>query len=338
MDSTDPIAAQAAAWLVRLTADDETERQAARIGFETWQSADPRHAAAAVRMQGFIDQVQRLRESSGAQPAHAALRAVFSQGRSAKSRHHGKRVGAVLTLAMALALPAWLVLRSHPLPYLLADVRSATGQWQTKKLPDGTRITLGSASAVNLRFDRQRRTLELVRGEILVDVAHDPARPFVVETAHGSIRALGTRFVVQRGADSTLLSMLESKVAVQTATQRNAQLGDTTTVSAGQRLRISAEEVGKAEDISARSISDAWKFHQLVVHDWPLAQVLDALDDYRPGHIQYDRTQIAGMQVSAVLPLDDTDRALQLLSASFPTLRIRTLTPYLVMVDAPDGM
>jgi transmembrane sensor len=36
-----------------------------------------------------------------------------------------------------------------------------------------------------------------------------------------------------------------------------------------------------------------------------------------------------------VLPLDDTDRALQLLMSSFPELRIRTLTPWLVLVDAP---
>ncbi|SDO19372.1 FecR family protein [Rhodoferax sp. OV413] len=333
----DPIAEQAAAWIVRLTADDEAECQTAQIGFEAWQQADPRHAEAAARMQGFIGQVQRLRESSGGntQPAHTVLQANFPRERSARSRYRGKRVGALLTLVIALAVPSWLVLQSHPLSYLLADARSATGQWQTQTLPDGTRLTLGSASAVNLRFDRQRRTLELVRGEILVDVAHDPARPFVVETSHGSIRALGTKFVVQREANSTLLSMLESKVAVQTAAQRNTPLGDTTTVSAGQRLRISSNDLGKTEDISTRSISDAWKFHHLVVNDWPLAQVLDTLDRYRPGHIQYDRAQIAGIQVSAVLPLDDTDNALQLLLTSFPSLRIRTLTPYLVMVDAP---
>jgi len=35
------------------------------------------------------------------------------------------------------------------------------------------------------------------------------------------------------------------------------------------------------------------------------------------------------------LPLDDTDKALQLLIDNFPQLRIRMLTRYLVMVDAP---
>ena len=40
----------------------------------------------------------------------------------------------------------------------------------------------------------------------------------------------------------------------------------------------------------------------------------------------------AGMQVNAVLPLDDPDRALQLLASSFP-IRVRTMTPWVVIVD-----
>jgi transmembrane sensor len=39
--------------------------------------------------------------------------------------------------------------------------------------------------------------------------------------------------------------------------------------------------------------------------------------------------------VSAVLPLDDTDRALHLLLTNFPQLRIRTVSRYLVLVDVP---
>jgi transmembrane sensor len=31
--------------------------------------------------------------------------------------------------------------------------------------------------------------------------------------------------------------------------------------------------------------------------------------------------------------LDDPDRALRLIAASFPGLRVRTLTPYLVLVE-----
>ncbi len=110
---------------------------------------------------------------------------------------------------------------------------------------------------------------------------------------------------------------------------------EATQVAAGQRVRITADAVGPAEAIDPRGLADAWQRHQLVLNDRPLAEVLDELARHRPGRIHYDAAQIEGIRVSAVLPLDDTDRALQLLLDNFPTLRIRTITPWLVLVDAP---
>lgn len=324
-----------------LTADDAAERERARRGFDAWKQADPRHAAVAASMESLVGRVRAVRNHAcgDPRPARAALNAGLAPEHK---RGRGKRVGAALAVALALVAPIYLTVQSWPPSYLIADMRTATGQWETRTLADGTHITLNSASAVNLRYDDRRRTVELVRGEILVDVARDAARPFLVETRDGSIRALGTRFVVERQDDSTVLTMLESKVAVQTARQRAARragvdAGAATQVSAGERARITPDGVGPIEEIDARSISDAWRFHQLVVNDRPLSEVLDELARQRPGRIQYDRARINGIRVSAVLPLDDTDRALQLLVANFPQLRVRTLTPYLVLVDTQSS-
>ncbi|MCW0206190.1 MAG: histidine kinase, partial [Achromobacter sp.] len=51
----------------------------------------------------------------------------------------------------------------------------------------------------------------------------------------------------------------------------------------------------------------------------------------------YDAQAIAGIRISAVLPLDDTDRALQLLAANLPSLRVRRFTPYFLRVDVAPG-
>lgn len=340
------IAGQAAQWIVQLSADDEAARLTAQRDFDAWKAADPRHADMAARLEGFIGRVQGLRGAGGKrhQPSRAALNATFTLQhqpgprtkpiKQIKQIKQVKRIGAAVAIALALGLPAWVAIKAFPPAYLAAEMRTATGKWETRVLADGSSITLNSASAVNLHFDAARRTLELVQGEILVEVARDPARPFVVETAHGSVRALGTRFVVSREADATVLSMLESRVEVRTAQQ---DPNHPTVVAAGQRLRFTADNIGAIDDIDARSITDAWKFHQLVVRNQPLPEVLDALDRYRPGAISYNRAQIAAINVSAVLPLDDTGRALQLLANSFPALRFRTLSPYLVRVDAPEA-
>ena len=263
-----------------------------------------------------------------------------------------------------LGVPAWLALQHYSAAYLLADIRVAGGEWRSRTLADGSRITLNGGSAVNVRFDGARRVMELVQGEVLVDVARDPHRPFDVETAQGSMRALGTRFVVTRDGDATVLSMLESRVAVRavqkTRTARAAETdhagaagqarsalpgtraGQTlagaapAVVVAGERVRIDAAGVGPVENVDPAAISDAWRLHQLVVDNQPLSNVLDQLDRQRPGRIVFNRAALAGIRVSAVLPLDDTDRALDLLLTNFPQLRIRTVSPYLVLVDLPQ--
>lgn len=319
---------------MRLTSDDLAERVAAQRGFLAWRESDPLHAEAAARLQGLIGTIQgwQAADQSTATPARAALTAVLTAKRTKRARVSGT-VAAVLLLVCILCLPLWLALHTSgvALSALLADVHTGTGRWQTHRLPDGSSITLGSASAVNLHFDGQRRTIELVRGEVLVDVAHDAARPFLVETADGAIRALGTRFSVKKEADATLLVMLESKVLVRTAAEQKRSPG--LVVDAGRQLRFTQDVTGPLQDVDVRAATDAWRYRQLVVNARPLAEVLDQLARYRSGGIVYDRNALKDMVVSAVLPLDDTDRALQLLSASFPGLRFRTFTPYLVLVE-----
>lgn len=329
--TTDSFAEQAAAWIVRLSADDEADRAIARAGFEAWKRADLRHADAAADMERLIGQLSRARDSGGGAPARKALQTAFRGQR----RRRVRSAGVALLALCALLLPTWLALHSYPPGWLLADLRTNTGVWRTHTLEDGSRITLAGDSAVNWHFDGQRRALELVRGEVLVDVAHDASRPFVVDTAQGSIRALGTRFVVDRDGAVTELTMLQSRVAVRTAAQRALNQEATLVVDAGQRVRIGADSISSATAIDVRSVDDAWRYHQLVIADRPLAEVLDALNRQRPGLIRYDRAALDGIRVSAVLPLDDTDRALQLLLNNFPQLRIRTVTSYLVLVDAP---
>jgi transmembrane sensor len=226
-----------------------------------------------------------------------------------------------------LALPVALALRTYPPGYWLADQRTAPAQWQRVDLEDGSQLTLGGNSAVDLTFNGQQRQVRLLRGEILVQVAHDATRPFTVVTDDGQMRALGTRFTVKREAPGTLLGMLESTVAATDASRHDA-----VQVSAGEQARITPDAVTLLGKIDPRATDDAWKHHQLVVQDRPLPEVLDELARQYGGHVQFDRQQLADLRVSAVLPLDNPRRALQLIADGLP-VRIRAFSPLWLQVE-----
>ena len=317
-DSRQQIDEQAAEWMIRLHEGELTEAQ--RQAFERWKQQGPQHAASAARMEGVVARMQALRGQKA--PARAALNAAFP--RHGKTRKH---YGRALVLACSLALPAAALLYS-PSPHTWrADVHTGPGEWKTLRLADGSTLTLNGISAANLHFDSRQRRIELLQGEILVEVAHDRERPFVVQTAQGTLRALGTRFVVKREGDVTVLSMLESRVAAQSA---NGQ--QTLEVDAGSQARVSKDAVRLSGSVDTASVNEAWHRHQLVVDNRPLPEVLDEIARHRSGRLQFDRAALANLKVSAVLPLDDTDRTLQMLAQTLP-IKLKTFTPWLMIVS-----
>lgn len=311
---------QAAEWILRLHEDDFSETL--RLEFECWKQQSPKHAAAALRMQDVINRLQAFREHSA--PAKAALNAAFNRRKPATQRKQHLRA---LLIASCLALPIALIMKSPYPEQWTADISTGPTDWETRRLADNSTITLNGTSAVNVHFDGRERRIELLQGEVLIDVAHDSARPFLVQTAQGSMRALGTRFVVKRQGDTTVLSMLQSRVAAQSVNEQQ-----TLEVDAGSRALIRRDSVELSGTVSAASINQAWERHQLVVENQPLPQVLDEISRHRRGHLQFDREALASLRVSAVLPLDDTDQALQLIAETLP-LQIKTYTPWLIVIS-----
>lgn len=304
---------QAAEWLVRL---DAGECQPAE--FDAWQQQAPEHARAAQSLLGVMGRFQRVAPG----PARAALQAAK---RAPKSR-----LGTALGLCAALLLPGWLVWQHTPVGYLLADIRTGTAQWQTRRLDDGSLIRLNGRTAVDVQFDAAQRRLHLVQGEILVDVAADRQRPFIVETAFGRIRALGTRFIVQQDEHGTRLLMLESKTAV--SAMGNPQ---TVQVSAGQQLYIDAHGLGTPAAVDTRGLEQAWEQKQLVAQERPLPEVLEELARHHGGYLYFDAQALQGLRVSAVLPLDDSPRALRLLSQSMG-LTVTQYSPWITVVGRQE--
>ncbi len=306
--STEHIIQQAANWLTRLHDEDvsESERQA----FNAWCQADPRHAVAIERMRALWGSFDTL----PAQPARVALNRAFAP-RPAR----GVQAMAVL----GLVLCGWLGLEQ--LPVWMADQRTGVGERLQIALADGSQLQLNSNSAVDVRFDGHQRVVELLQGELWVDVAKDARRPFVVRTDQGTATALGTRYLVKRAPDgTTVVTVIESTVAVKGDTNEGVK------VMAGQRSIL---DHGRAEPPQAIDDTDpdAWTRGLLKVNDQPLSDVLQTLASYRHGLVRFDPQALRGLRVSGVFRLDDTAAALAALADNLP-IQVEYFTDLLVVV------
>jgi len=118
--------------------------------------------------------------------------------------------------------------------------------------------------------------------------------------------------------------MLHSQVEVVTAS------GARQVVEAGESLLFNGREILALE--RSKGQESAWVQGRLEVRDRPLSEVIDSLRSYRRG-ILHLSPEVAGLRLSGLYPLDDSDRTLQLLERSLP-IRVTWHNPYWVSIDA----
>lgn len=301
---------EAAEWLMRL--HDSGATDADRAACERWRQADPQHALA-------WERAERLLGKLGGLPAALAMPALDRpRSHRAQRRATVARLAALLAVAPAgwLAWQAWYAADQRGWG---ADLRTATGERRTEHLADGSRLLLDTASAVDIRFDGALRLLTLRQGAISIETAADtatPHRPFVVNTAHGRLRALGTRFTVrQEGgrADGGPVRLAVTEGAVE-VTLRGAA-SPALVVQAGQQTVLRAGEVTAPQPLQPEAT--AWTHGMLMADAMPLAAFCAELSRYRPGLLQC-APEVRALRVSGSFPLGDTDRTLTMLASTYP--------------------
>ncbi|WP_158218789.1 FecR domain-containing protein [Roseateles aquatilis] len=297
--------ARAVEWFVLLASGNATvDDQRAWVA---WREADPAHEAEWAR----VDRVQQMMAGVPAELASPALRRSGSTRRRQVLRSLG--IGAI---AGALGYGGWRGVRELGGAAWLADERTAPGEQRQVALEDGSVMTLNTATAVDVRFDAAWRALRLHEGEVLVETAAArgapgavDARPLIVDTRLGRVRALGTRFILRLDEHRLTVAVLQSAVETRDPS------GRTLRVEAGQQLVVGAQGAGRVEALASEV--DAWTYGSLVVDNARLIDVVAELSRYRRGHLGCD-PRVSELRVSGAFPVTDVDRALSALVAALP--------------------
>nr|WP_049831526.1 FecR family protein [Janthinobacterium sp. Marseille] len=308
-------------WLIRFESDNMTDSE--RRAFEQWRAADPSHELAWNRVAGLLNESLSVVRDAGLRApgqVQAAQRALLNTRRR-------KLLRGALVFAGVGTTSVLLAERQIAVGQLWADLQTGTGQRQTFALADGSSVQLNARSAVDIDFNQDRRQLRLRAGELIASVAPDAGRPFLVQTTHGIIRALGTRFLVSQQDRQSQVVVLEHSVELRTRDGQHMRLreGEGATFDHSQIERI-------AGNASAHA---AWSDGMLAVENATLAEVVAALKPYYSGYIRLS-PEAASLRTFGVFPLEDPGHVLRTLAHTLP-LKMHHYGNWLISIDVKQA-
>jgi transmembrane sensor len=204
------------------------------------------------------------------------------------------------------------------------NIETRHGEQLTRQLPDSSVLKLDTDTSVSVRFDRTQRVVRLIRGRAEFKVAHEPARKFLVQAGTVGITDVGTEFDVYARPDSTVITVLEGRVAVALEPKAASSSGareDSTTLSpyapielvAGQQVRVDNGSWPPTFTPVDVQRATAWLRRQIAFENEPLGRVAAEFNRYAATPIEIDSPALRTLPVSGVFPADDTESFLAFL-------------------------
>lgn len=245
---------------------------------------------------------------------------TIDRGREATRRKGQARALVAAAATLAATGLWWVGIRDER-----AD-QFATGlaEREVALLDDGSRLELNAQTSVTVRLGRAERRVNLERGEALFTVAKDPARPFVVDTAAGAMRAAGTVFNVRTAAASgrVEVTVLEGGVRVRTKT---GAVAAEASLAPGEQAWLE----GSAGTVSVRRLPEgaaeevaAWRNGQVAFHDTPLREAIERFAAYHAREIVVEPSA-AELRLGGRFALNDLNGMLDAVSRVLPVVIVR---------------
>lgn len=332
MSDAKHIRKEIALWVIRLNCDNPAERAQVQQEFQAWQQKHPQYLAYFEEFRDFDLEMQSLSQQ---QNLHGeTLEQTFQAIEHEQHKVLSVFNRTVFSLATICCL-GYLSFSYIPFAYYFADYKTATSEMKDVVLEDGSTLSLAPKSAIKVDYSAGQRRIELIQGDIYVDVAKDPSRPFIVHTQQADYQALGTRFIVNQYTDTSALHMLHSRVRASTNLISQPQVQN---ISAGQRISVDATGLGKIEAFDAHMFQTAWQMQQIQANELALSDLLPRLNAYHDGYIIFDEKALRQIKLTGMInPQQDLVGTLQLIQLQYPQLEFFQIGNYVtyVKIKAP---
>lgn len=313
MKMNEQIYEEASEWLVRQHTG--TLMDADKRGFDAWLRRSPDHVRAYLEMSSTWEDTSLLAGAADESPAELIRRAqttdtvipltsspANSWGGLRRGRHLPLKIAASITAA-AMLTAAGVYFSSNSSPTYV----TAIGEQRSLVLKDGSTVQLNSRSRIRVDLTGTLRSVELLEGQALFNVAKQTTRPFIVTSGGTQVRVLGTQFDVYRKHTGTVVTVLEGKVEI-------ADGRATTRAAAGEQV-VAAQKALTKPPRPNLAAATSWTQRSLIFDSEPLAAVAEEFNRYNTRPLIVEDASLAQLRVSGVFSSVDPHLLLKFLRA-----------------------
>ncbi|MGW7771562.1 FecR family protein [Pseudomonas machongensis] len=298
----DAITDAAAHWCMRLHAEDCSAAE--REAFAQWLAADTRHAEEYQAMLEIWHTADMLPRATNVTELPAA--------RSHQRNWRPLASAAVITL-LALPLAGWVGWEQGWLPNRYQHFDSDQ-QVRTVQLHDGSQVELNLNSELRYLNYKDRRQVDLIKGEAFFKVTHDSEHPFIVRAGHGQTRVTGTQFNVWKYEDQVKVTLVEGSVLVSSNSGEGGyRLGPG--MQASYSIGDFEPQLAQSDDY-ANSL--AWRSGRLVLDNLSLSQALPVINRYLDKPLLLADSSVGNIRISGIYDTRDVNRLVNNLPKVLP--------------------
>lgn len=210
-----------------------------------------------------------------------------------------------------------------------ADMVTEIGRIAQRRLPDGSRITLGPDSALQVAFSPAARSVNLLEGMALFEVADDADRPFQARAGGIVVKAeTGMSFEIRQNGGSGLVGVDRGRVVVDIGGVSN----EGNVLSAGEWLAKEKGAEGRRKGYRDPSQVAAWRQHQLIAEQDRIDVIVAEIARWQSARVVIAQSGLASSRVSGLYDLRDPNAALKAVVEPYGG-SVRHVTPWLIVLS-----
>jgi ferric-dicitrate binding protein FerR (iron transport regulator) len=174
----------------------------------------------------------------------------------------------------------------------------------SKILPDGSELTINKNSEISYAANfKSHRNLQLKKGEVFFNVAHDKSKPFIIKIDKVAVEVVGTSFNIKYLNNAT-------EVTVETGIVKVSLGNEQIELIKGERILIDAKTQSLVKEKITDQLYNYYRSKLFVATNTPLHKLINVLNEAYGSDIKLTE-DVKNLTIYTTLPLGSLDQNLQ---------------------------